>query len=209
MAELWPGGPVELPHTITVDDVELTLPEMPTLRLLHLLAARAWWELLPNAVKPSESAPLFLRLFDDDDELDFEHLWEPAIIVLGRLAGTGLRTDGGTGWWPAVRLAGQAIADWPLFNAWCAGHGMDPSTAPLWRVIGAIYAWLRSLFPSQDLSKLDQEIWAPPPFVANAATVTQELPRHVRDEEAALALAALRETLPGEQVEAEWTPDGG
>lgn len=204
MAELWPGGPIELPHTFTIDDVELTLPEIPTMRLMHMLATGSWWELLPNSINAMSIWPLAYRLADDQDTFDFEHLWEPAITLFGRLAGTAGR-NGGIGWWPAVRLAGSAVVEWPLFNAWCATHGLDPTTAPLWKTIGATYAWVRSTATPENLSKLEQEIWAPPPIVATAAAV-DEVPQHIRDEEAALALAALRERLPGEEeFFAEWT----
>jgi hypothetical protein len=205
VAELWPGGPIELPHTITLDGLTLTLPATPTFDLLHLMATGSWWNLLPNALPPQERATLLARVFDDEDPLDFEHLWDPAVTLLGRLAGTASRHSGGTGWWPAIRMCAWALGDWPLFNAWCAEHGLDIAAAPPWRATGAIYGWLRTLTPAENLANLEQEIWAPPPF-AVASTSVDELPRHVRDEEAALALAALRETLPGEDRVTEWTP---
>lgn len=210
MAELWPGGPIELPHTIIIDGVALTIPEQPTGTLLHWLATGSWWHLVPNSVDLGEVLPLLVRLADNDDVFDLEHLWEPAMVLFGRLAGTmptGRRT-GGTGWWPAVRLAASAMSDWPLFSAWCASNNINPMTVPLWQAIAASYAWLRSLVNApEQMASLEQDIWGPPPITAMATYVSepQELPQHVRDEEAALALAALRESMPGEDRISEWT----
>jgi hypothetical protein len=202
LAELWPSGPIELPHTLTIDGVELTLPEIPTPKLMFLVATQAWWEVLPNAVDPAQVAPLVERVFDDEDPFDLENFCEPALVVLGRLAGTHPRKGGGTGWWPAVRLCGSALAEWPLFAAWCVQHGTDIVHAPLWKATSAIYAWLREDRDPKDLAKFEQQVWAPPPYTRS--TTPDQLPDHVRAEEAALALAALREALPGEERVPEW-----
>lgn len=203
MAELWPGGPIELPHQITIDGIELTLPAIPTPELLYLVATQSWWQLLPNAVDPEQAVPLMERIHDAGDHFDFEHLWDPAILVLGRAAGIAPRkASSAAAWWAAVRVAGNALGEWPLFSAWCARHDVDITGGPLWKVVAAAYAWLRDQVAPQDLAKLEQQIWAPPPFAPAAAP--EELPEHVRAEEAALALAALRESLPGEQQIGEW-----
>lgn len=206
MAELWPGGPVELPHHFTFDGHDMVLPEIPTHQLLGWLACGSWWQLLPQSIAFDEIAPLVIRLVDPEDEgFDFEHLWEPAITLFAGLAGTRPMEGGGTGWWPAVRLASTAVTQWTLFAGWCASHGTHPLDGPLWMVIGRVYAWLRDGRDSNGLAKLEQQIWAPPPMVMGNAS--SELPRHVRDEEAALALKTLNETIPGmEQGVAEWRP---
>jgi hypothetical protein len=208
VAELWPGGPVELPHAFIFDGHHLALPEIPTHQLLGWLACGSWWQLLPQSVTFDEIAPLVIRLVDPEDHaFDFEHLWEPAITLFAGLAGTRpLEGGGGVGWWPAVRIASTAVTQWTVFAAWCASHGTDPLDGPLWLVIGRIYAWLRDGRTPDALAKLDQQIWAPPAMAT--ATTSAELPRHVRDEEAALALRALNETLPGvERNVTEWRPD--
>lgn len=203
MAELWPGGPIELPHPVEIGGILLTIPHVATFDLLHLIATGSWWQLVPNRLDAEHGQALFERLDDDDDAFDFEHLWEPATALLGRVAGLATR-QGGIGWYPAMRLASSALAEWPLFNAWCASVGLDVDAAPPWKAIGGVYAWLRASVSSENLAKMEQEIWAPPPAVVRASP--QQLPRHVRDEEAALALAALREVMPGEERVSEWTP---
>lgn len=200
MAELWLGGPIELPHTITVDGVVLHLPAVPTARLLHWLATGAWTELLPNLLSREQRLPLMLRLYDEDDPFDLEHLWVAATAVLGRLAG--LSSAEVNGYWPAWRLAATAHARWPQYVAWCVTHGTEPVGGPLWRVVGGIYGWLADGHDEEGLSKLDDQLWTPP-----VHTAVQVLPRHVRDEEARLALAALAEQMPGDVgFEQEWSP---
>jgi hypothetical protein len=99
-------------------------------------------------------------------------------------------------------MASTALADWASYSAWCATHGSDPLDGPLHRVMGAIYGWLIERAGYDGRSKLDQQIFGPPPYVpVNQAAV----PRQLRDAEAAMALAALREAGAGE-VMAEWTP---
>lgn len=206
MAELWAGGPIELPHTFTIDDVPLEIPQIPTATLLGWLARGTWMRLIPEAIEPMSMLPLLMRFADDRDVFDFEHLWDPAVTLLGRLAGMHSPDGSGTGWWPAVRLAATATAHWPVYTAWCAGRGTGPLDGPLWRVVGSIYGWLRSSREGseQELAKLDQQIWTPP--VIQHATEPEQLPRHVREEEAKLALAALNETMPGEDRVTEWRP---
>lgn len=203
MAELWPDGPIELPHTITIDDVEVEIPQIPTATLLGWLATGSWWSLFPESVDQVRMIPLTLRFIDDADVFDFEHLWLPATTVFGRLAGTH-GANSSTGWWPALRLAATATTNWALYTAWCATVGSAPLDGPLWQVIGTIYGWLRAQRggDEQELAKLEQQIWAPPP--AKNAVVPEQLPRHVRDEEAKLALAALSEAMPGEDRISEW-----
>lgn len=203
MAELWPGGPIELPHVVTIDGIEVEIPEIPTSTLLGWLATGAWWSLFPESVDQTRIMPLTARFVDDEDNFDFENLWFPATTLFGRLAGTH-GGESSTGWWPALRLAATATANWTLYTAWCATVGSSPIEGPLWRVTGTIYGWLRALRAGdeQELAKLDQFVWAPPPV--KAAAEPEQLPQHVREEEAKLALAALAETLPGEDRISEW-----
>lgn len=206
MAELWAGGPIELPHAFTLDGHQLVLPQIPTEKLLGALAAAAWWELLPQAVAFDQMVPLLVRLVDDADEWDYECLWEPATVLFAGLAGTLPRDGAGTGFWPGVRLAATAVVQWPLYSAWCAAHGTPPLEGPLWEVISRVYAFARDGLDSAGLAKLEQQIWAPPPV--KAAVDPAALPRHVRDEEAALALASLNEAMAGgEDMALEWRPD--
>lgn len=207
MAELWPDGPVELPHEFVLDEFRLTLPEIPTVTLFGWLSSGAWWQLFPQAIDDLQLLSFNLRFIDDRDVFDFEHMCDVATVLFAALAGTRPRDGAGTGWWPAVRLAASARVNWPVYVGWCGAHGTDPLDGPLWQVIGNIYGWLRDGRGGNpdELAKLDQTIWAPPP-VAATTSATAELPRHVRDEEAALALAALHEAVPGEIRETEWTP---
>lgn len=201
MAELWPGGPVELPLILRLDGEDLTIPAVPTPQLLHMLATRSWWQLVPNHLPMGQLAHVARRLHDNDDPLDMEDLWHPTVEIMTRLAGL-MDQHGTINPWPGTRLAASAVVQWPLFIAWCATHGLDPAAAPLWRVMGGIYAWLRESMSGRDLAKLEQDIWAPPPYVASGPDT--ELPQHVRDADATLALAALREAQRAGESVSEW-----
>lgn len=202
MAELWPGGPLTLPHELWIDGHRVVVPELDNATLLHWLAMGAWWELVPNVLDYQQFLPLMSRWVNDDDDYDFEHMWDVATTILGRL--TGLASlDGGTdGYWPGRRLAATALQDWPMYCAWCAQHGVDPLGGRFYEVMGGVYAWTRDRAASQPTpgeDKLNQQLFGPPPYVAVKAD-TASIPRHVRDQEAAMALAALREQLPGEDL---------
>ncbi len=203
MSELWPGGPVVLPHEFWIDEHRLVLPEIPVTDLLGWLAGRMWWELIPGRLDPAQAMPIVLRHLDEDDDFDLEALHDPATVILGRMSG--LATIDGTqdGWWPAHRLAVTALTDWPMYSGWCAAHGTNPLGGPLHQVMGAIYGWLGDRAGPDGADKLAQQIFGPPPHQAVAEAA---LPRAIRDQEAALAMAALREQLPGEVIEGEWTP---
>lgn len=159
MTELWPGGPIELPHAFSVDDVEMTLPEIPVRDQLWWLASGNWPALYPSSVLGAAAEPILRRFVDDDDDgMDYEHLWECATLLFGHLAGLATPEDGESGWWPAMRLASTALYAWPQYSAWCAEHGADPLGGPLWRVIATIYSWLRVGAQNPDaLQRLDRK----------------------------------------------------
>lgn len=208
MAELWPGGPINLPHTITHDGVEVTIPEVAVNDLLYWLSTAQWWQLYPNAVDPEALAPLHERILDPDDPFDLIHLADVARTVFGRLAST--TPKNGTGWWPAVRLAFHALDQWSLFNAWCVHHAVDPLARDLGHAIGAAYAWRRDGLPPEHLAEFEKDLWSVPALAARAPKVAaaratpapaeQEIPEHVREQEAGAFLAALGEQFPGERV---------
>lgn len=203
MTELWPLGPIVLPHEFVVDGHHFELPEIRSAVLLGWLAAGEWWRLFPGSVDDLPLAPLGRRMRDDHDDFGFVHLHAVATGLMGGLAG--LATSTSTGWWPARRLAAAAVSTWPSYSAWCASHATPTLDKPLHEVIGGIYAWVRSGVPPQGWEVLDHNIWAPPPYVRSPAATADHLPEHVREAEAAAAMATLMETLPGEQPEAEWS----
>lgn len=198
MGELWPGGPLTLPHTFTHDGVEVTVPELPTPTLLHWLGTGQWWQLYPNAVDPDQTEPLRQRLFDPTDQLDLVHLHDVAIRLFGKL--TGMAPPDGTGWWPAVRLANATLAQWPLFHSWCVGHSVDPLHSSLMTTVTAAYAWLRDGLNRDQLAKFEHMLWEIPTIAAAPNAEPTEIPEHVRQEEAGAFLAAMGENLPGQQV---------
>lgn len=198
MAELWPGGPLTLPHTIVHDGVELTVPELPVTDLFYWLSGAQWWQLYPNALPADTTEPIRTRLFNPDDPFDLVHLHDVATRLFGRLAG--MAPLDGTGWWPAVRLANVAIMQWPLFNAWCTGHGVKPLDDTLMTAVGATYAWMRDGLHGEHLAKFEQALWETPARNAASAVEPEELPEHLRQAEASAFLTALGESLPGQQV---------
>lgn len=198
MAELWPGGPLTLPHVLVHDGVTITVPEIPVPRLLHWLGTGQWWQLYPHAVAPDSLTPLRRRLFDPDDHFDLIHLHHVGTSLFGRLAG--MAPPEGTGWWPSVRLAHVAITQWPLFHAWCVGRGINPLAGSLMSAIGASYAWMRDGLGPEQLSKFEQVLWETPSRAAAPNAEPENVPEHIRQEEAGAFLAAMGESLPGQSV---------
>lgn len=208
MAELWPEGPIVLPHTITHDGVELTIPDLPTTKLLYWLATGQWWQLYPGAVDQAEFKVLYERLFDPDDELDLGHISIVSKRLFGRLAGMAYHS--GDGWWPSVRLAADALSRWPLFASWCAVRTIKPLDATLWEAVMMMYGWVRDGLLPQELAKLEQELWSVPQGAVGKAAGPEssgdaeakylpedQLPDHVRDEEASAFLSMFSEQVPG------------
>lgn len=196
MAELWPGGPVVLPHDFTLDDQPLTIDEVPPTTLLGWLAYGQWWALFPQSVSTGLEA-FNVRFHDLDDVFDYEHLHDVATVLFGRMTGMAALTEGTDGWWPAQRIACTALSDWPRYAAWCATHGQQPAGGQLYEIVARMYAWLRDRAGSgEGLVHLDQQVYAPPPHAA--ALPEDEVPDWLRAEEAASALATLTERLPGE-----------
>lgn len=198
MAELWPGGPLTLPHTLVHDGVQVTIPELPVPDLLYWLGTGQWWRLYPNAVPLDTVDVLRKRLFDPDDPFDLVHLHDVATRVFGRLSG--MAPPDGTGWWPAVRLANVVLGQWPLFNSWCTGHGVAPLAGTLMDVVSAAYAWMRDGLVGEPLAKFEQALWETPVHSAAPAAAPEELPEHIRQEEAGAFLMAMGESLPGQQM---------
>jgi len=209
VAELWPGGPITLPHKITHDGVELTIPVLAVTDLLYWLSTGQWWRLYPDAVDDEALQPLHKRITDPHDPLDLIHMADVARTLFGRLAST--TPKHGTGWWPAVRLAFHALDQWPLFNAWCVEHQIDPLSRDLGHAIGAAYAWRRSGLLPEHLAEFEKDLWSVPALAARPAKSTashtaptpaaaEEIPEHIREQEAGAFLAALGERMPGQQV---------
>ncbi|KGI79380.1 hypothetical protein IL38_24090 [Actinopolyspora erythraea] len=191
MAELWPGGPISLPHQVTLDGVSCTIPELDTATVVGVLARGAWWEIVPNALPDDERTEIARRLDDDHDPLEFEHLWLVATTVLARLSGATAH-GGSHGWHSAQRIAATMAASWIDYVSWCATKGFTPLSGPVWQTIGSGLACLReSQQEETDLTQLEAKLFAPGPQPSS-------VPRHTPEEEARAALAALDETLPGE-----------
>jgi hypothetical protein len=207
VAELWPGGPIELPHDFLIDDEAMTLPATPVPKLLHWLGTGNWAALFPLSVDPHAVEPVLRRFVDHDGDLDYEHLYDAATLLWGHLAGTASADGSQGGWWPAMRLAATALHSWPAYCAWCAAHGTDPLGGPLWRVVTSIYGWLQSNVPDgRGAADLERDIWAPPPEPRGPAAAAAVPSAAVREQEAAMALASLGQLMPGEDPDAEWAP---
>lgn len=194
MGVLWPGGPLTLPSVFLLDELDYTLPVIPTRELLYMLGADAWWELIPNRLVEPGRTELLERLYDEQDPLEYEHLWVAGTQLLGRLGGLGGPTGAARdGYFPAHRVAATIVARWPLFTGWAVAHGFDPLAEPLYRVIAAGYQMMREGCGKEaDRAQLEASIWAPPPHAPENVPL---IPLAV---EAAQARAVLDEVLPGE-----------
>lgn len=205
MGELWPGGPLELPHTFTVDGHSLTIRDTPAPTLLSWLARGAWWNLFLLAIEPAEMLPLVLRLKDEDDDFEYDHLAHMGIPLLGRMTGMATVNGSSDGYWPGVRIAVSAMHSWPLYAAWCAQRGTAPHEGPLHQMVTSMHGWLIDRNGEEGYEKLQLDIYSPPPYATN--TDPDAVPPHILESEAAMAMASLgQEAMFGEEIVTEWTP---
>lgn len=185
MGELWPGGPLELPFTFTVDDQPLTIGEISTTVLLTMCSGHDWMAVLTHITDTDAFSDLMWRVSDDEDHLDHDHLHAVATRILGRLSGMYIapaRTDdehadlepappsGTTGWSAAVLISGYLTRFWGLFAAWAAGRNLAPLTLAFHQLIPAGFAWLSDYLPEADpetWKKITNHLFtdaAPPPW---------------------------------------------
>lgn len=200
----WPRGPAALPLTYRLDGAELHLLGADPVRLLHLLATGDWPAILPGLLDDDGRYAIAVRLYDPDDHLDLDHVWRAACIVGGAIAGTtpaNPDADAAAGWWPATRLASLAVHNWMLFDGWAGRRGFDPWAAPLHRTIALAWQFAVEHRPvegegknakQQPVDVLRRRIFDPP------AQHRKQVMKFSAATEREVALAALRDILPGE-----------
>jgi hypothetical protein len=177
-----------MPLTFDVDGDSYTLPPGDTRDWLHAMVHEppgCWLLLVPGALAGDGARRLSRRLVDEDDPFDLDDLERVAESVLSAVCGMEFHA--------ACRLAAAAWGNWVLFDGWASGASLDPLAQPIGRCVAAVYAWRRSLCAEQaDLTRLDAEVWAPPPPRTVSGADRDPVPASWDDErEAASFLTAM------------------
>lgn len=218
MTELWPGGPIELPHRFRHDGVDLVLPTVPNATLLDLLTYGRWSHFYPGLIPEGHGWELELRYADPTDvAFEWHQFHWVARTLLGRIAGTMRQRPGQAdddGYLAARVLSGRVLFNWPEFAAWCARHGFnDPMDRPFWLLMGAAYGWQQEAHATSAelLAELDRMLWPPRPALPPPPEADPEaeaehaaprapgerpapvIPQHLLDEEQDFVLAELRD----------------
>lgn len=180
--------PVPLPADFTLDGHRLTLPALPTRQWLRALACEppgCWFQLIPLGMRAQDREHLVRRLTDVDDPWDLDDAEELAQDVLSPVLGMDL--------WAAHRLARMAYSNWLAFDSWCVRHGLDPMRITPGRLVSAVYAWrLAACEKQSDVTKLDADVFAPPPLRTASGRARDQAPRDWDDDaESAAFLAAM------------------
>ena len=221
MGELWPGGPLELPHRFEHSGVPVTLPHVENVALLELLAYGRWSHFYPGLMPEGQGWELEIRLWDQRDHtVDIRHLYWVASTLLGRIAGMYRYRPADprdpitwpeyedSGYRAARQLSAWVLFNFPEFSGWCAARTLNPLDVPYWMLMGAAYQWqveLRGHDPDA-IATLHEHLWPPTPEGMQAelpesaapppgyAEVDGELiPQAWLDEERESMLAELRE----------------
>lgn len=185
------GPPTAGPVTFDVDGDEYTLPTLPTRTWLHALVLEPpgnWLTIVPPQLAGDGRHRLNERLADPGDVFDLDDLEHVAENVIADAVGIDFH--------PACRLAVSAWGNWLTFDGWCSASGFDPLAAPIGRLLAAVYAWRLSLCQKkEDLTKLDAEVWAPPPPLTASGRPRDAVPAGWSDEVEANAFEAAMAAL--------------
>lgn len=133
--ELFPGGPVELPTSVTFGDHVVTV-DMGVLQAVHAISLRDWRAIIPDGLVARDRAAITNRLNDRRDPLTYWHIDAAAIQLSVRLCGIDTEIKG---YRAAVKICATIIQAWPNVSGLLATNGIDVSRDPLWRTSAAIY----------------------------------------------------------------------
>ncbi|MFC8124441.1 hypothetical protein [Streptomyces sp. NPDC057302] len=131
-APYWKGGPADTPFLLLLGEHQILVPDVETGWWINALARGDWGDIA--------------RLLDEDLQLSYalmdQELEDVDQADLHRMACQVAETVAGCPWPTAVRLAGHLVGgQWIDFEAYCTRRtSIDPLTAPLRRVLGAMYA---------------------------------------------------------------------
>lgn len=172
------GPPAPLPLVFEVDGTTFTLPDLDTrvwLDALVLDPPACWWQLIPVRLAAEGGNRLWERLRDSGDPFDIDHVEHVAETVLGEALGLDFHAG--------RRLAAMAYGNWLVFDGWCWTRGVDPLREPIGRVLAAVYHWRRSLCTKEsEVSRVESEVWAPPPAVTASGRSRDPVPPGWSDE---------------------------
>ena len=176
MGELWPGGPLELPHAFEHSGVRVQLPYVDNATLLEILAYGRWSHFYPGLMPEGQGWELELRLGDQRDRaFDIHTLYWVASTLLGRIAGMyryrpadpsdpiAFPEYEDSGYRAARQLSAWVLFNWAEFAGWCAGRALNPLEMPFWLMMGAAYRWQLELRgDDQDaVLELQETLWPP------------------------------------------------
>lgn len=155
-----PSAPATLPAVVDIAGGRVRLRALPTpdlaaavcddpRELIRALAHPAEWEALEQAMRSP-------RL----EQIDIEQVRAAGAGVAARLCGLEPTM---TGWRTAFRLCGALFHEPPAGWALPVSAGIDPTTAPLWVVVAAVWARAAEGRNEDKLAELRREFGAPLP----------------------------------------------
>lgn len=183
--------PAPFPVAFTLDGHHMRLRERSGRWWLRRLSAEppgCWFHIVPMGLPKVQADHLMGRLMDPSDAFDLDDVEGLAEDVVGRVVGMDM--------WAAHRLCRVAFSNWLVFDAWCVGKGADPIAMSPGRLVAAVYAWRLSFVQKKnDLTKLDNEIFAPPPMRMASGSLRDLAPRGWDERAESAAFEAARSNL--------------
>lgn len=155
---LWPGGPGELPAVVELCGQRYTVPAVPGMRLAWAVAR--FVPIIPDLLDQDQRSEVHLRLRHVTDPLDRIDTEQATVSLVADLAGIDI---GVNGWRAAVRLCSALLADWPFASGALLSVGIDPGSAPLWRICSGLY-WQFIENPGSEpdaVKQAKQQLFAP------------------------------------------------
>lgn len=165
--------PLPLPYSFTLDGHSLTVRSRPTRWWIRTMSAKApgfWLHALVLNLEGEGPTHLLERLHEGDDPFDLDDAEQLAEEVLAAVMGMEM--------WAAHRLMSFAYSNWITFDGWCLTNGFDPVDAVPGRVAAAVFAWrLSHCEKKNDVAKLQQEVFGPPPVKRASGRLRDAAPR--------------------------------
>lgn len=169
--------PQPLPYSFTVDGRTYRVRERSTRWWMRTMAAKApgfWMHGVLFNLESDDRLSLVMRLLDPGDGFDLDDAERLCEEVLAQVMGMEP--------YSAHRLLAMAFSNWMAFDGWSLTQGFDPMDHHPGRVATAVYAWrMGHCQKKNDVTKLNAEVFAPPPAKMASGRMRNAAPRTWND----------------------------